>query len=115
MEIYNNYSSEELFLEKANQYINKFKNSEIVLWGKGRQISLLLKYCNELNIKYIVDKNTALSGKTKICDKEFDIYPPQKLIQDKNTGIKIIVMLAGSDYEDISKELLNIGFNESLE
>ena len=113
MEICNNYLNEDSFLKIAHKYVDVFKNSEVALWGKGKQINVLLKYCKDLNIKYIIDKNAALSGKTKICNKEFDVFSPQKLLQDKDKGIKIIVMLAGSDYEDISEELFKMGFNNN--
>ncbi len=110
MDLFGKYENDEEFINKAKGFLNEFKNKETVLWGKGRITSTLLKFADNLNIKYIVDNNKDLHG---TVFHGYDIVSPENLRNEDKNNTKIIIMPNDCQHRDIAKILANMGFDNN--
>ena len=63
-----------------------------------------------MEVKYFVDNDEKKEG-TIFCGKK--IYKPERLLLDKND--KIFIIVASSYYDEISEQLINMGFREDVD
>jgi glycosyltransferase involved in cell wall biosynthesis len=103
----------EMFLDqiKSNQYLLEFlkelKNKKLIVFGTGSVSEKLLHYM-PTEITYFLDNNQ------KKWDSQFNnrsIFSPDCLLKENKDSITIII--ASQFYQEISKQLIDMGFQEN--
>lgn len=117
----NNLTFEEmdnLFIKSPKKEILQYtvksiQTKPIVIFGTGGGGLKVFKEINKLGIKelkYFVDNDEKKEG-TIFC--EVNVFKPEKLLLGKNDDIFILV--ASSYYDEISEQLINMGFREDVD
>lgn len=85
------------------------QNGALAIWGAGRDGRHLLSLLEftQLQPHVFIDSDQKKWG-NKI--KDYQIYPPQYLMQLKNQGKEVFVIIASLWHQEIKKELIEMGF-----
>lgn len=94
--------------ECRDKFSALFMNSDVIIWGAGRNGRTILQMCKELNLKakYVVDSNEIKQGK---YIEEHCIMKPESVIHDADTiiisvyGISMTVKKIVSQYSSKAK------------
>lgn len=108
MDLFGKYETDEKFISKTKGFLDEFKDKEIILWGKGRIIPTLLKFIDNLNIKYIVDSNKNLHG---TFFEGYQILSPEVLQNEDKNKVRIIIAPFDCQHGEIAKTLVKFGFD----
>jgi len=107
MDLFGKYNSNVEFLKDAETFVENFEGKEIVLYGKGRFLPVLLKFADGLKIKYIVDSNEDLWG-TEF--KGYSVFSPEKLAEENKENTVVIITLYDAAKRAIQGKLIEMGY-----
>lgn len=109
MNLLGEYKNNLEFLETVKKFLENFQDKNIILWGNGRLLNTFLKNIDNLNIKFIVDKDKSLWN-TYI--NNYKVLSPETLKYEDKETTKIISLMYDSQHISIYKYLEEIGFDE---
>lgn len=110
MELFGKYENNEEFLKKVSEFLEIFKNKEIIVWGAGKATKTFFDVAKELNIKYIIDSNKNIHGQTL---EGFKIMPPEVVKNEDKSNTLIVIMPYCYDKYYMAKELETMGYDET--